>query len=175
MITLWHVLQSDNQSDTISWYRRYFTHGGFLSLLFLGLLISCTAGQETEERNKGSTHSGKEQNDKASRTPAQRKISSELLDRIEGKRDRDTARQPSQPEPQPHDDVQEENSVLVDIQATVTDSLLEQIETLGGTILSSFPEYEAIRAEIPVEKLEILAESSAVVSIRAADIYQLHR
>ena len=58
--------------------------------------------------------------------------------------------------------------VHVDIQATVSDDLLNQIEFLGGTIESSLPEYRAIRAWIPLLQAETLAEREDVTSIMPA-------
>lgn len=97
--------------------------------------------------------------DKASRTPAQRKISSELLG-LQGKRG--------------GIELQPDGTVSVDIKATVTDTLLKRIEALGGIVMSSFPQYQAIRARIPATRLEALADSPDVRFIRPADQLQLH-
>lgn len=97
--------------------------------------------------------------DKASRTPAQRKISSELLG-LQGKRG--------------GIELQPDGTVSVDIKATVTDTLLKRIEALGGIVMSSFPQYQAIRARIPATRLEALADSPDVRFIRPADQFQLH-
>ena len=40
--------------------------------------------------------------------------------------------------------------LLLDITATVTPALLQRIATLGGTVISQFPQYDAIRAELPL-------------------------
>ena len=88
---------------------------------------------------------------KAQRTPAQRKISSQLLD----------ARQPGQSQPPA--------VVTVDIRADVTPAVLERIQTLGGTVINSVPKYRAIRARLPLAAVEPLATLDAIQSIRPAD------
>jgi hypothetical protein len=59
--------------------------------------------------------------------------------------------------------------VLVDLTATVTPALLDQIEAAGGIIVSQFPQYDAIRARLPLNRLLTVAELTAVKSIRPAD------
>ena len=88
---------------------------------------------------------------KAQRTPAQRKISAQLLD----------TRQPGQSQPAA--------VVTVDIRAAVTTEVLARIRTLGGTVLTSVPKYRAIRARLPLAAVEPLATLDAVQSIRPAD------
>ncbi len=181
MFRLWKVLDDCRQIDAIRLHRSYLVRIVFINLFALGLFTANVIGQEEQGNDKEYEESSKEDSakpskeryDKSSRTPAQKKISSELLDRIHGKQNK--TRQPTTPETRSNDDAQPENITLVDIKAEVTESLLLHIETLGGVIINNFPEYQAIRAEIPVEELETLAESSDVESIRAADIYQLQR
>lgn len=58
--------------------------------------------------------------------------------------------------------------VLVDIKATVSDELLDEIRTLGGSVLVSVPNFDGIRARMPVDKLEELASDSRVRAIDPA-------
>ena len=108
---------------------------------------------------------------KARRTPAQRKVSSHLLDVVgsqqlqaaEGgarRRDSDKTTSDKQAAAEP---------VLVDIRADVTPALLARIRALGGTVINSVPKYRAIRAELPVAAIERLAALAAVQTIRPAD------
>ena len=90
---------------------------------------------------------------KAERTPAQRKLSSHLLDAW-----RTVQGQPAVDE-----------LVTVDIRADVTPAVLERIRALGGTVLNSVPKYRAIRARLPLSALEPLATLDAIQSIRPAD------
>ena len=89
---------------------------------------------------------------KAARTPAQRKISSDLLTRAA----------PGAAEPRGA-------RVLVDIRADVTPVLLARIRDLGGAVVNSVPRYRAIRARLPLAGLEPLAERADVQWIRGAD------
>ena len=90
---------------------------------------------------------------KAQRTPAQRKVSSQLLDAWQAERGQPGAAA----------------VVTVDIRAEVTPAVLERIQTLGGTVINSVPKYRAIRARLPLAAVEPLATLDAVQSIRPAD------
>lgn len=105
--------------------------------------------------------------DKAQRTPAQQKIGSRLLRAGRILRGEPVAagvttlRQTVA--------VSADGRVSVDIDATVSPDVLGAIEAAGGTIDSSFAEYHAIRAEIPLDRLETIAALPDVRSIRPAD------
>ena len=101
---------------------------------------------------------------KARRTPAQRKVSSQLLDAAASAQAAggDARRQT-------RDADAKEEVVLVDIQANVTKAVLARIRALGGTVINSVPKYRAIRAELPVTAIERLARLAAVQTIRPAD------
>ena len=107
---------------------------------------------------------------KAARTPAQRKISADLLaraasaaagappaDRRQPADARAGAAEPAGP------------SVLVDVRADVTPALLARIRDLGGAVVNSAPRYRAIRARLPPAGLEPVAERADVQWIRTAD------
>ena len=121
---------------------------------------------------------------KAQRTPAQRKLSSQLLDATgsaqpsEGVARRQARAASVKDEQAPTADVKDEQAptidvedevVTVDIRADVTPAVLTRIRDLGGTVLSSVPKYRAIRARLPLSALEPLATLEAVRSIRPAD------
>ena len=97
--------------------------------------------------------------EKAQRTPAQRKVSSQLLD----------ARRTADARRQAKGKVVEDEMVTVDIRADVTPEVLARIRVLGGTVINSVPKYRAIRARLPLSAVEKLATLDAVQSIRAAD------
>ena len=103
---------------------------------------------------------------KAQRTPAQRKVSSQLLDASGSGR-------PSGPagsiRPRATDPDALPERVTVDIRADVTPAVLRRIRALGGTVINSVPKYRAIRAELPLAAVVRLAALSAVQSIRPAD------
>ena len=97
---------------------------------------------------------------KAQRTPAQRKVSSQLLD---ARRAAVTARR------QARGAAPVDEMVMVDIRADVTPPVLARIRVLGGTVINSVARYRAIRARLPLEAVEKLATLDAIQSIRAAD------
>lgn len=102
--------------------------------------------------------------EKSSRTPAQRKIDSQLLYLL--RRTRPGGETLAHLEVDVEADAA--GRVLVDITANVTAKLLSKIKKLGGEITSSFPRYHAVRARVPLEKLESLAGSSDVRFIAPA-------
>ncbi|MFN8502510.1 hypothetical protein [Kouleothrix sp.] len=103
--------------------------------------------------------------DKRTRTPAQRKIDSNLLWRIKQLR-REPITLHSAPGLRSAVAADSAGTTEVDISANVSDALLAQIRTLGGTIESAFPEYHAIRARIPLMQAEPLAALADVRSIQ---------
>ena len=123
---------------------------------------------------------------KEQRTPAQRKVSSQLLvaasnaqlAEAEGSGqppEADGSEQPRRSVPPARqqavgpDSVAELELVTVDIRATVTAAVLARIRALGGTVINSVPEYRAIRARLPLTAVEQLAALDAVQFIRPAD------
>ena len=132
--------------------------------------------------------------EKAQRTPAQRKVSTQLLE---------AQRTPAQPtvnspllddrrtplrkptaagtfrlqvtdpdvnnEREGTDGEANDERVMVDIRADVTPAVLKRIRDLGGTVISSVPKYEAIRAQLPLRAVEMLAALDAIRTIRPAD------
>ena len=105
--------------------------------------------------------------EKTARTPAQQKISSRLLYAVKiyggGLENGEGPMRRSSVE------VDEDGATIVDIKAQVTEEVLARIEALGGTVMSSFPQYQAIRARIPLGQIEALAEMPQVIFIRPAE------
>ena len=121
---------------------------------------------------------------KEQRTPAQRKVSSQLLVAAEQLAEAEGSGQPPEAEgsEQPRrsvppgrqqaadpDSVAELELVTVDIRANVTAAVLARIRALGGTVINSVPEHRAIRARLPLAAVEPLAALDAVQFIRPAD------
>ena len=111
---------------------------------------------------------------KSRRSPAQRKVGSELLKRAaaealrasggvlpeDRQRLADTAADAEQAE---------DGRVLVDIRAEVTAEVLASIRELSGAVVNSVPRYRAIRALLPLSSVEQLAALDAIQTIRTAD------
>jgi hypothetical protein len=108
-------------------------------------------------------------NEKDARTTAQQKISSRFL--IELATRRGTLDRNALPQLRTHAQVASDDSVLVNITADVDDRLLDRIAELGGSVLKSLPQYRALQARLPLDRLEALAEMESVQSIRPQDRY----
>ena len=104
--------------------------------------------------------------EKDSRTPAQQKIDSQFLYALKRNRPEFAAAFKTMVSAAAIDS---NGSVLVDISAQVTPELLASIKTLGGEVLSSYEEFKAIQARVPLESLEAIAESEDVKWIGPAD------
>jgi hypothetical protein len=104
--------------------------------------------------------------EKAARTPAQRKIGSQLLYAAKQHRGEQVA--PGVPSLQVSVQTDRTERVLVDISATITPDLLNTIVALGGTVVNNFPQYNAARAWLPLDQLETLAGLSEVTAVHLA-------
>jgi hypothetical protein len=104
--------------------------------------------------------------EKAARTPEQMKLDSQLLYACEEARKGIAAY--AAPEMRSDASVDEAGGVLVDIDAVVSPELLAYIENLGGQVVSSVPTFNAIRAQVPVGSLELIAGQSDVRFIEPA-------
>ena len=117
------------------------------------------------------------QDEKESRTPVQRKMDSQLIYAV--KQGRALRHLTSGAEWQAiavnvpllkHGaKIQADGRVLVDLKANVTEQLLQNIRDAGGEIVSSHPQFHAVRALVPLAQIEILAASPDVNFIRPAD------
>lgn len=111
--------------------------------------------------------------EKESRTPAQRKIDSQLLYAIkEDKGEAITSRVRTLEVNIPTDAT---GLVAVDITADVTKELLRGIENLGGEVIYSNEDFRAIRARLPLQSIERVAGNDEVTSIRPADSARTNR
>jgi hypothetical protein len=111
--------------------------------------------------------------EKATRSPAQRKIGSNLL--LDPAAPRGRAMHGAVPQLRSGVEVDAAGATVVDINGEVTDQLLARIEEVGGEVISSFPQYQAVRARLPLNRLEEVAELDEVRSIRAAIEPELHQ
>ncbi len=108
--------------------------------------------------------------EKASRTPAQQKLDSHLhLSAQLARGALSAATMPWIENSSRLLEFDEQQRVEIDIQGKVSAELLGEIDILGGTVESSFPNYGAIRAWIPLLNAEALAEREDVTFVRPAD------
>lgn len=97
-----------------------------------------------------------------SRSQAQRKINSRLLNVIKQRQSRGPGFS------QVVVKVDDKGRALIDISSTVTEQLLKCLETLGAGVISSDEQYHTVRAAVPFEKIEVLARLRDVYFIRPA-------
>ena len=112
------------------------------------------------------------------RTPAQQKLNSQLQDALRAPLQKPTVAgtsrlQATDPDTKNKREATEADAknerVMVDIRADVTPTVLKRIRDLGGTVISSVPKYQAIRAQLPPRAVEMLAALDAIRTIRPAD------
>ena len=109
--------------------------------------------------------------EKESRTPAQRKMDSQLI--YAAKQNRGQAIAANVPLLKHTAKLQADGRVLVDIKANVTDPLLQALRDAGGEVVNSHPQFQAVRALIPIAKMETLAALTDVSFIRPADEFEV--
>ena len=112
------------------------------------------------------------------RTPAQQKLNSQLQHALRAPLQKPTVAgtsrlQATDPDTKNKREATEADAknerVMVDIRADVTPTVLKRIRDLGGTVISSVPKYQAIRAQLPPRAVEMLAALDAIRTIRPAD------
>lgn len=105
--------------------------------------------------------------EKEARTPAERKVDSNLLyafnEATTGRAVVGAPQLRSTVEPSPA------GTVEVDVTATVSDGLLRVIRALGGSVVNASPAFDGIRARVPVTAVVALAGHAAVRSVRPAE------
>ena len=108
------------------------------------------------------------QEEKAKRNPREMKMDSQLI--YAAKKKRHGVAHKSLPDLRVGVEFEADGRAKLDIDAKVTDELLEAIRVAGGTIINSVPSERAIRAVMPVENVEALAARPEVGFIRPAAI-----
>ena len=112
------------------------------------------------------------------RTPIQQKLNPQLQDALRAPLQKPTAAGTSrlqatdpdiQNEREATDPDAKNDRVMVDIRAEVTPAVLTRIRKLGGTVINSVPKYQAIRAQIPLRAVVMLAALDEIRTIRPAD------
>jgi hypothetical protein len=108
---------------------------------------------------------GVQANEKESRTPAQRKIASQVLDEIYRRQGKAAGKHiPGKTIVK----IDTRGRALIDVRAEVTPALLTQLASFESEIVSTSVEYHSIVAWVPLLKIETLAADSAVRAIAAA-------
>jgi uncharacterized repeat protein (TIGR01451 family) len=98
--------------------------------------------------------------EKSARTPTQQKIDSNVLYTIRMMRGDQAA--PGFQSLYTGVDLDDQNRIVVDIVADVTPDLLQILQSAGALVLTSYPDYRAIRAIVPPNQIEAIAASPDV-------------
>ena len=107
------------------------------------------------------------QAEKASRSSAQQKMGSQLLDAL--KESQTGAVEPNAPGLRAQTlSYAPDGNVVVDITGDVSDALKGEVQKLGGKVINAFPEDHAMRASIPLENVEKLAGRNDVRQVMPA-------
>lgn len=141
------------------------------------LPATASSAEQTDERISAAVAAQIESlvQEKRTRTPAQQKVDSQLIYAMKMSRGEpiaagvqsltvDVARIEGDP-----------NMVVVDIIGKITPSLLDDIKANGGNVVLSMPDYRSVRAEIPLDRLENIAESPDVFYLNSKQEADLQR
>lgn len=127
---------------------------------------ACARSLMDNEHTDGPAQGSAAAREKRSRTPAQRKIDSQLLYAIYRKRGQAKAKGVPAGEPAVRYD--DEGRALVNIRARPVGKVVEKVKSLGGVVISYLERYDDINAAVPLEKLEALAALKEVRAIMPA-------
>ncbi len=143
-----------------------FYHGGYLftqflrpylaaiTVILLALLVSPSLLAQRQTPDKIYTLA----DEKRARTPAQKKIDSQLLYAIKQRRGETRG----VPELRIELKLDDQKRVLVDITSLTPSKVIAPVKELGGSVISVSQRYHTLRALLPLDKLELLASAKQV-------------
>src|SRR5215475_300692 len=133
-------------------------------LLSKGISGAGAAGRQTDISPQALAQIEALLREKQSRTGAQRKIDSQLIYEIKMWRGEPIADGvPTIATDLPYND---EGKVILDLKATVSDTLLKQLSAYGAEIVNSSPKQNGIRIQVNVEQIEAIAALPDVTFIQ---------
>jgi hypothetical protein len=107
--------------------------------------------------------------EKAKWTPTERKVGFALLAAMRMERGQPLAAGvQSLPAVMARLERDKDKRVKVDIKADVSEDLLSSLEALGASVESAYPNYQAVRAWVPLQQMTAVAELSGVARVRLA-------
>lgn len=145
--------------------------GALSALALLGPLAAASRAEPPQIQASAALQIQLLMQEKATRTPAQQKISSRFLHEIAKRRG--TLTKATLPELRTRAEVQKDGTVFVNLTADVDQRLYDRVKALDGTMIRAYPEMRAARVRLPLEHLEALAELDSVQTIRPTDRYML--
>ena len=105
--------------------------------------------------------------EKESRTPAQKKIDSNVLYKIKQKRGEIAAGLPNLDTGLSMDS---DGLLTVDITANVSDKVISKLHQIHANIIGIYPQYRSIRASVPLEQIESLAGIPDIIFIQPKQV-----
>ena len=181
-------LSSSRRRAVLNLFRRPFSFTLILMASALTLALgggwlptsrSASGGDQTTSVNQQGLSSDVMQqlqaleDEKASRTPAQQKIDSQLIYAMKMGRSEPIALGVSTL--QVDVDANSQGRVVVDISGNVDDKLLQSLTNNGAAVLVSTPEYHSVRVEVALNHLETIAALEGVTFIQPKMEYLLTR
>jgi hypothetical protein len=113
--------------------------------------------------------------DKATWTPTERKLATSLLMAHRQSRGRAMVQGLAPfPEVVAQAGVDGKGMVVIDIKAKVTDDLLRAIGDVGGELISSYPSYGAVRARLPIRRVDEIAALPEVRFVGPKEVFVLN-
>jgi uncharacterized FlaG/YvyC family protein len=128
-------------------------------------MLSQPASAQTQISEKAMKQIELLQKEKASRSPVQQKIDSQMLYEMKKNSGEMTKGMPAL---QTGIESDKSGKVVVDIKAKVTDDLLQQIKAAGGEVIYSSEAGGSIRAKLPMAQIESVASNKDVIFIGPA-------
>ncbi|HWY74035.1 MAG TPA: hypothetical protein VN281_00375, partial [Verrucomicrobiae bacterium] len=138
----------------------------FCLAICLGAIASTAAGAPGQIGENAMAQISALGREKASRSAVHQKLDSHFVFRL--KQNRHQIGDPVLANLKAPLEFQPDGRLLVDINARVSNDLLAEIRKAGGTIRSSVPRFNAIRATVSLDQLENLAARSDVKFIKRA-------
>ena len=130
-----------------------------LAVIFpAAVAVPCGAQQDQKIGPEAARQIGEAAREKRSRTPAQKKLDTQLLYALKQKRG-ETRGVPTEPVDIKLD---AEGCTLVDITARVSPRLISKLGKAGAEVISQSARYHTVRARVALERLEALAEIEEV-------------
>jgi hypothetical protein len=143
--------------------------------LLVGSLVASTSARAEELSERAVQQLRAILAEKASRTPAQRKLATPLLYASRASRGLAMVQGlPPQQRVVSRAGVAPDGTVVVDIRGEVTDALLQAIAGMGGHVVVALPSYGSVRARVPVRRLEALAELPEVRHVAPKQRYLIN-
>jgi hypothetical protein len=140
----------------------------FIYIVAVSIGISLHAQCKAQLTPQSVRQIDKLEQEKNNRTATEKKISSQLLQAIKASHGQNMADSVKlQP---PNVGVDSSGNVKVDINATVSDSLLANIKRLGGVVNFSSTKFHSITATVNLDTVETIAAYAAVRFIKPAAI-----